>query len=142
MKTVLKYFVVTYAVTWTLWIAAALMAPSAFPRQLLFLPGTIAPAIVAICFTARSEGSGRVRAMLDRLFAWRVNLRWYVFATTYYAAIRLTVALVYRFATGTWPAFGNEPWFVIVAAMPFAEDDAFGWLYGPSAPVPELIPSS
>jgi len=47
------YFVVTFAVTWSAWLAAATVsAPAA--RSLLFLVGTFAPGIVALSFTSWS----------------------------------------------------------------------------------------
>jgi hypothetical protein len=58
-----------------------------------------------------------VRALLSRLFAWRVSARWYVFAVSYIAAIKLVVALVHRIVTGAWPRFGDTPWYVMIAAV-------------------------
>jgi len=56
---------------------------------------------------------------------------WYLFAVGYTAAIKLAVALVHRVAIGAWPRFGNEPWYLIPAAIlvstPFQAGEEIGW---------------
>lgn len=46
-------------------------------------------------------------------------------------AIKLTVALVYRVITGSWPRFGNEAWYVLVVAIvistPVQAGEEIGW---------------
>jgi membrane protease YdiL (CAAX protease family) len=46
-------------------------------------------------------------------------------------AIKLAVALVYRAAKGGWPRFGNEAWYIIMAAIvistPFQSGEEIGW---------------
>lgn len=124
----LKFFLLTYAATWTVFIAvgalAGKMAAAGRPRPgllaLMVLPGVFAPAIVALALTAHAEGRVGVRALLFRLFQWRVGLRWYLFAIGFMAAIKLTVALVYRIATGSWPRFGQEAWYIMLAATIFS----------------------
>ena len=124
MRSLLKFFSLTYAVTWTCFIAAAAVsdpAASTVPalagfRGPLFLLGTFAPSLVALWVTSRAEGGAGTLALLRRLFEWRVAARWYVFAVGYMAAIKLAVALVYRIATGAWPRFGDEAWYIIMAA--------------------------
>src|SRR5207247_175234 len=42
-----------------------------------------------------------------------------------------TVALVHRVATGAWPHFGDEPWYLILGAIavstPFQAGEEIGW---------------
>jgi len=56
---------------------------------------------------------------------------WYLFALAYIPAIKLTVALVHRLATGAWPRLGDEPWYGILAAIafstPFQAGEEIGW---------------
>jgi CAAX protease family protein len=120
----LGFFALTFIVTWTFFIAAvALSGRLSSGASLgpglgaLVLLGTIAPSLVALALTARAEGDAGVRALLGRIFRWRVGARWYVFAVGYMAAIKLTVAVVHRLATGTWPRFGNEAWYIIAAVL-------------------------
>jgi membrane protease YdiL (CAAX protease family) len=131
----LAFFLLTYAVTWSFFIATgALLGRASVPTgvlQLLILPGVFAPAMVAIAMTARTEGRAGVLALLHCLLQWRVGPRWFVFAAGYMAAIKLIVALVHRIATGAWPRFGDTPWYVIVMAIvistPFQAGEEIGW---------------
>jgi CAAX protease family protein len=119
----LTFFLLAFAVAWMLWIAASTLSGSVVSpglRALLFLPGTFAPAIIALALISRTERRQGVEALLRRLFRWRVALRWYVFAVSYMAAIKLSAALLYRIATGSWPHFGDEAWYVMLAAAIFS----------------------
>ena len=118
------FFLLTYVVTWMSWIAAWAIfgggASAGHPRpglqMLFFFLGTFAPSFVAVWLTARHEGRAGVRELFRRLLQWRVGLRWYVFALTYIAAIKLAAALIHRLATGEWPRFGDEPLYLMLAA--------------------------
>jgi len=139
LGSLLKFFFLTYAVTWACFIIAAAIShgtASTVPaltvvRWLLLLLGTFAPSLVALGVTARDNGIPGTQALLRRLFEWRVGARWYLFAIGYMAAIKLTVALVHRVITGLWPRFGNEAWYVIVAAIvistPVQAGEEIGW---------------
>jgi membrane protease YdiL (CAAX protease family) len=87
--------------------------------------------MVAIGLTARTEGGAGLRALLGRLFKWRVRAQWYLLAAGYIPAVKLTVALVHRLATGAWPRFGGEPWYLIplaiVISTPFQAGEEIGW---------------
>lgn len=123
----LVFFALTFAVTETCFIAAAAWSQSPPPGTgslagitALVLLGTFTPAFVALALTARAEGGAGVRALLSRMFRWQVSARWYVFAVGYIAAIKLTVALLHRVATGAWPQFGDEPWYLMIAVTVFS----------------------
>jgi len=122
----LGFFALTFVVTWTCFLSAVALSrdlASGGPGpgiDALVLLGTFAPALVALALTARAAGGAGVRALLRRLFAWRVSARWYLFAAGYMAAIKLTVALVHRLASGAWPHFGHEAWYVMIAATLFS----------------------
>ena len=81
-----------------------------------FLFGAFAPGFAALWLTARSSGRSGVAVLLRRLVDWRHSARWYVFAVSYIAVIKLAVALAHRAATGAWPLFGDAPWYVMLAA--------------------------
>jgi membrane protease YdiL (CAAX protease family) len=129
------FFVLTFLLAWTLWIAvAAILVGSSSSigiRALFFLPGTFAPGIVAIWLTARANGRTGTRALLSRLFEWQVGARWYVFAISYMAVLKLTAAVAYRVITGTWPAFGTVPWYLLLSAVVFSTafqaGEEIGW---------------
>jgi len=117
----LKFFFITFAITWPCFSAVAAFSAGAAPNlaflrgPILFL-GIFAPAIVALSLTARAEGKEGVLALLRRLVKADVALRWYWFAIGYMAAVKLTVALLHRLFLGAWPRFGGEAWYVMLAA--------------------------
>jgi len=128
-----KFFILTYAVMWTCFITVAAAAiPARRPLgALLVLLGTFAPSLVALGLTARAEGVRGIRILLAGVLRWRVAPQWYLFAAGYIPTIKLTVALVHRVATGAWPRFGNEAWYIIPLAIafstPFQAGEEIGW---------------
>jgi membrane protease YdiL (CAAX protease family) len=111
------FFGITFAISWPCFIGVAMLAArgSSWLPVLLYT-GIFAPAFVAITLTAWRDGSSGVTALLRPLFQWHAGMRWYVFAVSYMAAIKLTVAVLHRLITGAWPRFGTEPWYLIIGA--------------------------
>ncbi|MES2178344.1 MAG: type II CAAX endopeptidase family protein [Gemmatimonadota bacterium] len=109
------YFVLTFAVTWGLWFAAGVSSPAG-PHGPLVLMGVFTPAVIALSLTAVEEGRAGVIALLRRLIDWEHPVRWYVFAMTYVAAIKITAAVAHRVILGVWPAFGTESILLMIAA--------------------------
>ena len=109
------FIVLTFALSWSLWFASGAGTPVG-PNTLVLLLGVFAPGIVAIGFTAFTEGRAAVLALLRRLVDWDIPVRWYVFTATFMLAIKLSAALVHRVAFGAWPAFGQEPFLGMIAA--------------------------
>ncbi len=70
-------------------------------------------------------------ALLGRMIQFPRGVRWYVFAVTYFASIKLTVAVFYRVATGAWPAFGHVPLYLLMVAIVFSTPvqagEEIGW---------------
>lgn len=139
MTEILKFISLTYAVSWTCFITALVLsgsvgsfvpALSVFRTPLLLL-GTFTPSLVALGLTARDEGFLGIQALLRPVFASRVAARWYLFAIGYLPAIKVIVAIVHRVITGSWPRFGDEPWYLIVAAIvistPVQAGEEIGW---------------
>jgi membrane protease YdiL (CAAX protease family) len=139
VASLLKFFFITYAVTWACFITVARIShgprpvypPFTLVSGFLAFLGTFAPSLVALGITARSEGRAGVRALLRPMFQWEVGARWYLFAIAYLPAIKLSVALAHRVITGAWPRFGVEPWFLITAAIlistPVQGGEEVGW---------------
>lgn len=118
MGILLKFFSLTYAVTWACWaVAAALSRGTLTGLEPLFLLGVFAPSLVALALTAQAGGREGALALLRRMFGWDVGARWYVFAVGYMAAIKLAVAIVHRLAFGEWPRFGQQAWYILAAAI-------------------------
>jgi len=112
---VASFFILAYAITWGLYFAASSTSAPGLSGLLVYL-GVFTPGLLALWITRRAEGTTGVFALLQRLVHWRVPARWYVFALTYIAAVKLTVALLYRVATGGWPRLGDVPWYTMLAA--------------------------
>ncbi len=140
MRSLLKFFLFTYLVSWTFFFAAAaisggtLSPPSGLVGAisgLIVLLGVFAPALVALALTARAEGRGGMMALLRRIARAPTAAGWYVFAVGYFAAIKLAVALLHRIVTGAWPPFGQTPWYVMAGAIlistPFQAGEEIGW---------------
>jgi membrane protease YdiL (CAAX protease family) len=125
MRPLVKFFLLTYAATWICWtaslaishVSAAAVPALAVVAGAVFLLGVFAPALVALALTERVEGRAATLALLQRVFKWRVGARWYVFAVGYIPAVKLLVAVVHRVATGSWPRFGQEAWYLMAAAI-------------------------
>jgi uncharacterized protein len=111
----IMYFVLTFIVTWSLWFASGMASPAGLHRP-WFLLGVFAPGLIGLGFTARDSGRSGVTTLLGRLVDWQVPARWYLFAISYMALIKLTAAVVYRAAWSAWPRFGDEPWLLLLAA--------------------------
>ena len=139
MGPLVTFLTITYAVTWTFFLAALAfsrgMAPSnqalAMVPGLLVFVGTMAPGLVAIAITARIGGTPRITALLDRLFLWRVGARWYLFAIGYMALIKLATALARRMMTSSWPRLDYQSWATVITAVivstPFQAGEELGW---------------
>jgi membrane protease YdiL (CAAX protease family) len=139
MRSLFKFFSLTYLVSWTCFIAAATISggtaspPSGLVRLSgpLFLLGVFSPSLVALALTARADGRAGILALLRRIVEWPVGVRWYAFAVGYLAAIKLAAALLHRIATGAWPPFGQQAWYIMVAAIvistPVQAGEEIGW---------------
>lgn len=139
MRSLLRFFLLTYALTWVCFISVVKMSHAPRPTApatailsgSLLLLGTFAPAVMALAVTARDEGRRGVRVLLRRMIQWQVGWRWYLFAVAYMPAVKLSVALIYRLMTGAWPRFGTDSWYIIVPAIiistPVQAGEEIGW---------------
>lgn len=137
MGSVLNFFLVTFAVTWACFGAAIEIARRSAATRLSFevnalvLLGTFVPSLVALTLTAIQRGRNGATALLGRMFQFDVKARWYLFAVSYMAVIKLCAALAHRVLLGAWPRFGQESPAIIVAAIifstPFQSGEEIGW---------------
>ncbi|PYK29978.1 MAG: hypothetical protein DME57_08410 [Verrucomicrobia bacterium] len=135
----LKFFLLTYAFSWAIFAAIGFGVHGPLSRgqgsgtlyDLLYLPGVFGPASVALVLTARAGGRSGVIELLRGITKWRVGARWYFFAITYMAAIKLAGALVYRLSTGAWPQFTHTPIVLMLIATlistPVQAGEEIGW---------------
>ena len=126
------FFVLTYALTWTLFILVAVAVPARTGLGgALVLLGAYAPSIVAVSLTWRAGGGRAVRDLLGGVLIADVPVRLYVLALSYMGVIKLSAAVLHRAIAGTWPAFGTEPLYLLPLAVaistPFQAGEEIGW---------------
>jgi len=68
------FFVLTFLIAWSIWLPLGFFVPQ---QVLLTLPGAWAPTLSALILISLSDGRDGVRQFLQRVFRWRVELRWY-----------------------------------------------------------------
>ncbi|MDQ1638205.1 MAG: protease family protein [Pyrinomonadaceae bacterium] len=125
MRSLLKFFLLTFSATWLLWVASFAISHgsgAAHPTLGLlagavFLLGVFAPALVALALTDRAEGRAATLALLGRVFKWDLGWKWYLFAIAYMPVVKVSVAVLHRMITGAWPQFGQTPWYLMLAAL-------------------------
>ena len=139
MKLGSAFVVLTFVASWLLWLAAAAMLDWDFSLRsgyaaigmAFYLLGVYAPALVAIALTAYADGRPGVAALLRRILLAAVPIRFYLFAIGYFAAIKLGVALLHRAALGSWPAFAEDSWWILLVSLalsaPFQAGEEIGW---------------
>lgn len=121
-RNLVGFFVLTFAVTWIAWLASARLGSLAGGGLFgtggpVFLLGVFAPALVALGLTWHDQGRDGVVSLLARVGRWRVDRRWYLIALGYMAATKLLAAVIARLVTGTWPAFGETSWLLMIGAI-------------------------
>jgi uncharacterized protein len=133
VKSLASFFTLTFAVTSVAFFALGGLPPesaSTVTVELILLPGTIAPALVALVLTYRAAGREGLRRLFRRVTHWDVPARWYVFALGYITAVRLGAALLERLTSGAWPDFSDSALllpFAIVLSTPVQAGEEIGW---------------
>lgn len=125
MRSLLKFFLLTFSLTWILWAASFAISRGIVPAHptlgifagAVLLLGVFAPGLVALALTDRADGRAATHVLLGRIFNWDVGWKWYLFALAYMPVVKLSVALVHRAMTGAWPRFGETPWYLMVGAI-------------------------
>jgi membrane protease YdiL (CAAX protease family) len=129
--TLFSFFALTYLLSWACFIAGGTVPMPDRLRGLVFTLGAFGPAIAALWLTARARGRAGTAALLRGVLRWEVSARWYAFAVGFMLTVKLTTAPALRVATGSWPRFGTEPWFIIAVAIvistPFQAGEEVGW---------------
>ena len=139
MGLLVKYFLLTFALSWTCFISVAVIShgtqatTSGFivlQQALLFL-GTITPSLVALWLTSQTGIPGQTQNLLGKIGKWKMNIKWYLFAAGFMIVIKLFAALLNKIITGAWPAFGQEAWYIMLVAVIFSTwvqaGEEIGW---------------
>lgn len=107
---VVVFFVVTYALSWAVWVGVTRLQ-AAHPLSKL---GAFAPTVAALLLTAVMQGGSGVRDLLARVLIWRVKIGWYLFALFSTAGIVVLALGVYALVGGSFAGFSPPKPLVVV----------------------------
>lgn len=100
------YFVLAYAITWTFEIPLAAVRQGwtqiPIPFAIHYL-GAFGPMAAAIIVTGMTQGGSGIRELFRGLFKWRVGWSWILFSVFSPIAMFALAALVMRSTSGAWP---------------------------------------
>lgn len=96
----LTYFALVFVLSWGSWLLLTGGAPMRSDPRFMFiaLAAPIAPAIAGILMIGLTDGRAGYRALLDRLFRWRVPVRWYAVALLPAPLVALMTAVLLAWA--------------------------------------------
>ncbi len=106
----LSFFVLTFLLSWAIWIPMALNYYGLFPVKmdpgfvLVFrLFGTLGPAVSAILISLFVGGRKSVGALIGQIGRWRVHWKWYVAVALVFPTMALVVAGICSLIPGIQP---------------------------------------
>lgn len=105
-RSLLLYFVLAYALTWSIHIPLALSVRGLITTQVplaLHYVGSFGPLTAALIVTGITEGSQGIRNLLRQLLKWRVAARYYAFAVLAPFGLFAIAILLNRVVAGAWP---------------------------------------
>ncbi|UCH59643.1 MAG: CPBP family intramembrane metalloprotease [Anaerolineales bacterium] len=100
------YFILAYAISWSLMIPVALVAQGLVKWQVpyaLYYLASFGPMVAALLITAIAEGATGVRRLLGRLLIWRVGAGHLAFTLLAPFALFILAVLLNRLVLGSWP---------------------------------------
>lgn len=107
-----SFVVLAYAISWTLWTPLVIFSQDS--RMFLIL-GTFGPTLSALLLTFINHGRADLRALLRRLFIWRVSIFWYLFSFLLPAIIVLLAIGLHVLLGGAVPEFRiPAQWYLVI----------------------------
>lgn len=107
------FFLLAFALSWLVWVPAALASrgwlPLHLPLSVTGLLGAFGPTAAALVMTGALEGRTGIGRLLRRVVMWRVAPRWYAFALFWPAVLSLAATLVARALGAPLPDFSAPP---------------------------------
>lgn len=100
------FFILTFALSWALWIPAALTGQTSteFPTVLLFMLGGFGPSVAAVWLIVRHEDRATRRDFWHRLIAFRrIGWGWHLLIAAFVPAIFALTYLIHRALGGAAP---------------------------------------
>ena len=105
-NSVLSYFIIAYAVSWSFEIPLALSQQGLISAQVpmwLHYFVALGPLTGALVMTSLTEGRSGLRALMARIFKWRIDVRYYAFAILLPVGLFAVASVLNRMITGSWP---------------------------------------
>jgi membrane protease YdiL (CAAX protease family) len=99
------YFILAYAVSWSFEIPIALSVQGLISIKVpmwIHYFASFGPMIAALILSAVTEGQQGIRNLVARIFKWRVDVRYYVFAVLAPIGLFALAYLLNRLITGEW----------------------------------------
>lgn len=106
---VAAFLALAFAISWAVWVPAALGRPWPLPAGLDRLVGAFGPSLAAVVLVAASGGLAGVRRLLGRLLVWRVPARWYAVALLLPAAVSLAATAILVALGSPVPDYSSPP---------------------------------
>jgi uncharacterized protein len=106
------FFIITYLVSWSIWIPLALyrfdvgLHIPAGTRNAVSLLGVLMPAVTALILSARAGGFAGVRSLLRPLKTWRTGWGWWAAAVLVWPLLLVVAAAAYN---RSWPDSAITP---------------------------------
>jgi membrane protease YdiL (CAAX protease family) len=105
-----KFFVLTFTLSWLIWIPLALSHFGIGPfhisegiSNIVRLLGVLMPAVSALLLIAHAGGRDALRNLFSRLVLWRVHWKWWIAATLIQPALLGLTALLFNLFGGSPP---------------------------------------
>jgi len=120
----LCFFLLTFAVSWAIWIPSMLeMSRPAHahllcPGRLGALAALYGPTFSALVITALADGWAGLRELLGRLARWRVPARWYLVVIVGAPLLRALALWVDALVRGIAPEVTGADWWFMLALLP------------------------
>lgn len=115
----LKFFLLTFTLSWLIWIPLAMshfgFGPIHIPEEtsnIVRLLGVLMPAVSALLLTAYMGGRGALRNLLARLVLWQVDWKWWVAAVVLQPVLLGLATLLFNLFGGSPPVTLSLPAFV------------------------------
>ena len=103
------YFILAFTGSWLIW---GLMIASA--QRIVSIPfnwwllGAFGPLAAALIITGIAGGRAGVRELVERMFRWRVGIRWILITLLGPIALFALAVIILRFSGGVWPDIGRH----------------------------------
>ncbi|MBN2651324.1 MAG: CPBP family intramembrane metalloprotease [Spirochaetales bacterium] len=86
-RPILNYFIITFVFSWSGIIIVSFFTGIPAPSKtfesiapIAMLPLVIGPTFVSLLLTASIYGKSGLKGLISRLFKWKLNIKWYIFA--------------------------------------------------------------